>query len=496
MTEKRLRVRAAPSPTGFIHIGNLRTFIYDYLLAKQSGGDFVLRIEDTDQERFVPGAIEKLILTLKRIGIEPNEGAWLAEDDKTIIQRGTHGPYIQSERKKRHQEVAKQLLDMDKAYYCFCTSARLDEMRKLQEAMHQPTGYDGHCRNIGKLEAEKRVAAGEEHVVRLKLPKEGQAIVNDIIRGRVSFEWKLIDDQVIVKKDGMATYHLAAMVDDHDMEITHILRGDEWLSSAPKHVFIFESLGWEAPTFAHVPLILNADKSKLSKRQGDVFAEQYLDKGYLPEALINFLALLGWNPKDDQEIYSLDELIKLFNLSKVNRSGAIFNIEKLNWMNNHYLRLKSDEDFLALVLPHLPADEKDEDFKSRIAFLYRERLNLPSEITALSSFMFQTGLDYSNATLTWKDRSKEEAIGRLSAVKEWLQAADEATLNKVTKIETLVKAKIQEHGWGNGDTLWPLRVALSAQDKSPSPFELLVALGKDRALKRIDEALAYLVQSS
>lgn len=494
MNEKRVRVRAAPSPTGFMHVGNLKTFIYDYLLAKQAGGDFVLRIEDTDEERFVPGSIEKVVLTLKRMGVEPNEGVWLAEDDKTIIQRGDHGPYIQSERKARHQEVAEQLLERDKAYYCFCTTERLDEMRKLQETMHQPTGYDGHCRNIDKDEAAKRVAAGEPHVIRLKLPKEGQAVLDDIIRGRVSFEWKLVDDQVIIKNGGMATYHLAAMVDDHDMEITHILRGDDWMSSAPKHVFIFESMGWEPPIFAHLPLILNADKTKLSKRKGDVFAEQFLEKGYLPEALFNFLVLLGWNPKDDQEIYSREELIKLFNLSKVNRSGAIFNIEKLNWLNNHYLRQKPDEEYLALVAPFLPATEVDDDFKRRVAFMFRERLNLPSEIAGLANFLFSGNLDYSTANLTWKDRSKEEAIGRLSAVKEWLQAMDETKVTIMGELEATIKAKIQENGWGNGDTLWPLRVALSAQDKSPSPFELIVAYGKKRALQRIDDALAFLLQ--
>ncbi len=494
MTQKRVRVRAAPSPTGFIHVGNLRTFIYDDFLAKQSGGDFVLRIEDTDQERFVPGAIEKLILTLKRMGIEPNEGVWLADDDKTIVQRGDHGPYIQSERKTRHQEVAKELLARDKAYYCFCTEERLGEMRKLQEAAHQPTGYDGHCRRIDKIEAEKRVAAGEEHVIRLKMPEEGAAVVNDIIRGTVKFDWKLVDDQVIVKKDGMATYHLAAMVDDHDMEITHILRGEEWLSSAPKHVFIFEAMGWEAPAFAHVPLILNPDRSKLSKRQGDVFAEQYLDKGYLPEALINFLALLGYNPKDDQEIYTREELTRLFDLSKVNKAGAIFNIEKLNWLNNHYLRQKSEADYLALVLPHLPAEETDADLKRRVALLFRERLVLPSEITALSTFIFLTHLDYSTASLTWKDRTKDEAIERLKTAKAWISELSDTDALDVSKVETTIKSKIVEKGWGNGDTLWPLRVSLSGLDKSPSPFELIATYGKNRALARIDDALAYLLK--
>ncbi|MFA6099710.1 MAG: glutamate--tRNA ligase [Patescibacteria group bacterium] len=494
MAQKRIRVRAAPSPTGYMHIGNLRTYIYDVLLAKQNGGDFILRIEDTDQARFVPDATESFCRTLKRLGIIPNEGVWLSEDGQSLVQRGDFGPYIQSERKAKHQAYAQKLLDMDKAYFCFCTQERLDQMRLMQEAAHQPTGYDGLCRKIDPAEAKRRVEAGEPSVIRLKLPKEGSVTVNDAIRGKVTFDWKLIDDQVIIKHDGMATYHLAAMADDHDMEITHILRGEEWLSSAPKHMFIYEAFGWELPVFAHLPLLLNPDRTKLSKRQGDVSVESYLDKGYLPESLFNFLALCGWNPSDKQEIYTVDELSPLFELSKINKSGAIFNLEKLNWLNNHYLRQRPVEDYVSMVLPFLPADEKDLDFKRRIALLFRERLNLPSEISALSSFMFQTSLDYSNVPLTWKDHPKEEAIERLKTVKSWIESMNESIVEDAKKLEETIKNKIQDNGWGNGDTLWPLRVTLSAQEKSPSPFELMAAYGKERSIKRIDEAIVYLLK--
>jgi len=494
MAQKRVRVRAAPSPTGYMHIGNLRTYIYDMLLAKQKGGDFVLRIEDTDQSRFVPDATESFCRTLKRMGIIPNEGVWLSEDGQSLTQRGDFGPYIQSERKATHQAYAQKLLDMDKAYFCFCTQERLDQMRLTQEAAHQPTGYDGLCRKVDATEAKRRVESGEPHVVRLKLPKEGTVTVSDAIRGKVTFDWKLIDDQVIIKQDGMATYHLAAMADDHDMEITHILRGEEWLSSAPKHMFIYEALGWELPLFAHLPLLLNPDRTKLSKRQGDVSVESYLDKGYLPEALINFLALCGWNPSDKQEIYNAEELSPLFDLSKINKSGAIFNLEKLNWLNNHYLRQRPVVDYVSMVMPFLPADEQDLDFKRRVALLFWERLNLPSEITGLSSFMFQTSLDYSNVPLTWKDHPKEEAIERLKAMKSWIEQLDDSKLADVKSFEEQIKASIQSKGWGNGDTLWPLRVALSAQDKSPSPFELIVAYGKERSIKHIDGAISYLLK--
>jgi nondiscriminating glutamyl-tRNA synthetase len=493
MAQKRVRTRFAPSPTGQLHIGGVRTALYAELLAHQSGGDFLLRIEDTDQSRFVPGATESLCRTLKQVGIVPDEGVWIDDHDQ-ITQKGEVGPYIQSQRKEKHQAYAKQLIDMDKAYYCFCTEERLAEMREQQELTHQPTGYDGLCRKIDPAEAKRRVEAGEPHVVRLKLPKEGNVTVDDAIRGKVTFDWKLIDDQVIIKQDGMATYHLASMADDHDMGITHVTRAEEWLPSTPKHIFIYEAFGWELPIFAHLPQLVNADRSKLSKRQGDVSAESYLDKGYLPEALINFLALLGWNPKADQEIYSHDELMKLFDLSKINKSGAFFNIEKLDWFNNHYLRQKPEGEYIALVEPYLPTDEKDTDFKRRIALLFRERLNLPSDITEIASFMFEPALDYSKVALTWKDHTKEEAIERLKSVKSWIEPMDESLLLDSKKLEETIKNKIVEKGWGNGDTLWPLRVALSAQEKSPSPFELIAAYGQKRTIKRIDDALAYLVK--
>jgi len=494
MAQKRIRVRAAPSPTGYMHIGNLRTYIYDLFLAKQNDGDFVLRIEDTDQSRFVADATVSFCRTLKRLGIEPNEGVWIAEDGQTLTQKGDYGPYIQSERKAKHQAYAKQLLDMDKAYHCFCTSERLEEMRKMQEMTKQPTGYDGTCRKLDAAEAKRRVEAGEPHVIRLKLPKEGNAVVEDAIRGKVTFDWKLIDDQVIIKQDGMATYHLAAMADDHDMGITHVLRGEEWLASAPKHLFIYQAFGWEPPIYAHLPLLLNPDRTKLSKRQGDVSVESYLDKGYLPEALINFLALCGWNPKDDQEIYAQEELARLFDLSKINKSGAIFNLEKLDWLNNHYLRQLPLDDYFTLALPFLPESETDTEFKQRVALMFRDRLNLPSQLTHLADFMFLPKLDYAEVSLTWKEQAAEQTIERLSTAKEWLQMTDEATLSDIKKLEEYLKSRIQEKGWGNGDTLWPLRVALSGQEKSPSPFELIFAYGLERSLKRIDGALAYLLK--
>ncbi|MBU2566323.1 glutamate--tRNA ligase [Patescibacteria group bacterium] len=492
MSQKRIRTRYAPSPTGYIHIGNVRTALYADFVAKQAKGDFLLRIEDTDQSRYVEGATESLCKTLKLLDLEPNEGVWL-DDDGKIIQRGDHGPYIQSERKHIHQEYAKKLIEMDKAYYCFCTAERLDEVRKMQELTKRPTGYDGHCRDLDPTEVTKRLEAGESHVVRLKLPKEGSVTVNDVIRGEVTFDWNLIDDQVIIKSDGMATYHLAAMADDHDMEITHVIRGEEWLSSTPKHIFIYQAFGWDLPVFAHLPLILNHDKSKLSKRQGDVAAEIYLDKGYLPKAMINFLALLGWNPTADREIFTHKELIDLFNLSKVNKAGAIFQIDKLNWLNNHYLREIDEQSYFDLVLPHLNAYKEDDNFKKRVAILYRERMTLPAEITEQSKYLFTEKLNYSEVQITWKDHSKLEAKERLEAAKIWIEQINDSKEFNSSFIEEYIKSMIQENGWGNGDTLWPLRVSLSAQEKSPSPFELIAVYGKKMSIQRIDQALAQML---
>jgi nondiscriminating glutamyl-tRNA synthetase len=491
MPEKRIRTRFAPSPTGFLHIGGVRTALYAELLAKQADGDFILRIEDTDQSRYVEGAVENLCRTLKQLDITPTEGVWLDNDNK-IVQKGKYGPYIQSERKTIHQDYAKKLVEMDKAYYCFCTAERLDEVRKMQELTKRPTGYDGHCRDLSNDEVNKRLEAGEQHVIRLKLPKEGSVTVKDMIRSDVTFEWNLIDDQVIIKSDGMATYHLASMADDHDMEITHIIRGEEWLSSAPKHIFIFESFGWDLPIFAHLPLILNPDKSKLSKRQGDVATEDFLKKGYLPHALINFLALLGWNPKGDQEIYTRKDLTELFDLSKVNKAGAIFQIDKLNWLNNHYLREMDEQDYFDLILPHLNDFQAEEDFKQRVAILYRERMTLPSEIKEETTYLFTDKLNYSKATITWKDHSKDEAKERLQAATEWIEQIDDTKEFDAKFIEDHIKSMIQENGWGNGDTLWPLRVSLSAQEKSPSPFDLIATLGKKESTARIKQALQEL----
>ncbi len=325
----KVRVRFAPSPTGMLHLGGLRTALYDYVFAAHNQGNFILRIEDTDRTRFVEGAFENLVGTLEDMGLFYDEGPG---------KGGPYAPYIQSERLDKYKQVADQLVEQGDAYPCFCSKERLDEIRAVQQQNKEPIKYDGFCRNMSKEEAQKRIEAGEPYVIRLKMPVEGSYNFSDLIRGDVSIEASQIDDQVIIKSDGFPTYHLAAIVDDHLMEISHVLRGEEWLSSTPKHIQIYKAMGWEQPIWVHLPLILNTDKSKLSKRHGDFSVGAFMKKGFLKEALINFVALLGWHPSEDKEIFSLQEMIEDFSFEKVNKAGAVFDMTKLEWMNGMYMR--------------------------------------------------------------------------------------------------------------------------------------------------------------
>ncbi|MEO5956551.1 MAG: glutamate--tRNA ligase, partial [Nitrospiraceae bacterium] len=335
-----VRVRFAPSPTGFVHVGSLRTALYNFLFARHHGGVHILRVEDTDRTRYVEGAVENLLRTMEWVGITFDEGP---------MQGGEYGPYTQSERTEMYRNYSDELIKNGKAYSCFCTAERLDEVRKQMQASGQPPMYDRHCRNLTEEEVEVKKEAGIPHVVRLRIPLGETVTFNDLVRGDVSFDSKTIDDQVLLKSDGFPTYHLANVIDDYKMKITHVIRGEEWLSSTPKHVLLYRAFGWEdsMPKFAHLPLLLNPDRSKLSKRQGDVAVEDFREKGYLPDALINFVALLGWNPSATEEIYSMEELIKTFDLEKVNKAGAVFGKEKLDWMNAEYIRKKTPDELLA-----------------------------------------------------------------------------------------------------------------------------------------------------
>ncbi|PIT87772.1 MAG: glutamate--tRNA ligase, partial [Candidatus Magasanikbacteria bacterium CG10_big_fil_rev_8_21_14_0_10_40_10] len=348
----QFKTRFAPSPTGWLHIGSLRTALFAYLFAKKNNGIFLLRIEDTDRERYMEGGVENILHSLDWAKIKPDEGVALDANGQTN-QIGDNGPYIQSQRLEIYHKYIQELIDHDKAYYCFCSKERLDQLRADQQANNQPTGYDGQCRNLSLADARVRVQAGEKYVVRMKMPQDGTTKFNDLIRGQVEFQNNLIDDQVLLKADGYPTYHLAVVVDDHLMKITHIIRGEEWLSSTPKHILLYQMFGWTPPEFAHLSLLINEKKQKLSKRHGDVSVHDYIDKGYLPEALINFVAFLGWNPGDEREMFSLEELTKEFDFNKVSKSAAVFNMAKLDWYNGQYIRNLNIDELTRRCLPFL-----------------------------------------------------------------------------------------------------------------------------------------------
>lgn len=486
-----VRTRFAPSPTGFLHVGSLRTALYAYLVAKQNGGKFLLRIEDTDRKRFVEGSIESVIRSLKWAGIEVDEGVELDSEGK-VVQVGDKGPYIQSERLDLYKKYVDQLLAGGHAYHCFCTAERLEDLRNYQQANKLPTGYDGNCRELDISETSKRIDAGESHVLRLKMPKDGETTFNDLIRGEVTFKNELIDDQVLIKADGFPTYHFAVVIDDHFMEISHVIRGDEWLSSTPKHLQLYKYFNWEAPQMAHLSLLLNPDKSKLSKRQGDVAVEDYINKGYLPQAMINFVAFLGWNPGTEQEIFSLEELVNEFKIEKVIKSGAVFNLEKLDWYNQQYLKNLKGEELVEVCLPWLVkagliAGSEDRQWLAAALELEKERVKTLVELPEALKFLFVIP-EYDGQILVWKKGTLEEVKKILPMLAEFMDTISVQDWNK-EKLQTLAGEWITKNEFSNGSVLWPLRVSLSGQPNSPGPFEIAEVLGKDESIKRIKLAM-------
>ncbi len=503
MNEKipNVRTRFAPSPTGFVHIGNFRTALFSHLWAKHNNGTSILRIEDTDQNRKVEGSIEYLLRVMKQMGIEFDEGYYL-KNDGSMAERGQLGPYMQSKRLGLYTKYAAELIEKGSAYYCYCSEQRLDDLRKEQTALKKPPMYDRHCYNMSSEEKEKMAAefktAGKNPVVRFLIP-EGQTTIHDLIYGDITYEHKTLDDQVILKSDGFPTYHLAVVVDDHFMEITHVIRGDEWIPSTPKHLLIYKALGWEPTQFAHLPLILNPDKSKLSKRQGDVAVEDYLDKGYLPEALVNFVAFLGWNPKTEKEIFSLQELIADFELTNVNRAGAVLDINKLEWVNSSYIRTKSAKELVDLLIPYwekfgVEIKKFKQDYLEAVTELEKERLKKLSEIGERTGYYFKQP-EYETSLLTWKKSTPEDAKVKLTELSELLSGLDESKFTKAD-LEIAIKEFIAQKNYDNGSVLWPLRAALTGQEKSPGPFEvcatLALGLGKQEIINRLGIAIQKL----
>lgn len=500
--DKPIRTRFAPSPTGFLHIGSARTALFNFLFARHNKGKVILRVEDTDQNRLVEGAVENLLKVMKQLGIDFDEGPTL--QGSVIVEQGDYGPYTQSKRLEIYQRHAQELIDKAAAYYCFCSPARLDELRKEQIALKKPAMYDRHCRNLSKEEINQQLSeakiSGSRPVVRQAIPLSGETIIKDLVYGEVRYDHATIDDQVLLKSDGFPTYHLAVVVDDHHMAISHVIRGEEWIPSTPKHILLYQAFGWEPTQYAHIPLILNPDKSKLSKRQGDVSVEDFLKHGYLPEALVNFVAFLGWNPKTEQEFFSLTELIAQFDLAKVNKAGAVFDDNKLDWVNSHYLREKSPEQLVALCAPYwqeqgIVIEKYKPEFLAAIVSLEKDRLKKLSEITQKTEYYFKDP-EYDAQLLVWKKSDAADAKDKLQRLKELFVSLPDQKFNPA-ELESALKEFIEQNNSDNGSVLWPLRVALTGLEKSPGPFDVTVALhmgwGKEGIIKRIDTAINKLV---
>lgn len=490
----KIRVRFAPSPTGEPHIGNIRSALFNWLFARHHNGEFILRIEDTDRNRIVEGSLEKILESLKWLGLDYDEG-----------------PYFQSERLDIYKKYAEQLLKEGKAYYCFCTPERLKKMRQAQTAKKQAPRYDRLCLSLSEKEIKRNIAAKIPYTIRLKIP-EGKTKFKDLIHGEIIFQNKEIDDQILLKSDGYPTYHLANVIDDHLMKISHVIRGEEWLSSTPKHIILYQALNWNPPEFAHLPIILGPDKSKLSKRHGAASVLEYRRLGYLPKALINFMVLLGWNPKTEREIFSPEELIEQFSLDKIQKSGAVFNIQKLDWINGQYIRKLDLDNLTNFCIPYLEKagliersqkpKTKSQKYNSKfkiiktdeiisfdwlksVVALEQERMKKLSEVGELTEFFFVDKLYYEPELLVWKKTSFSETKENLDEIEKTLynvKNADFAENGLKNALKDLINKK------GRGEILWPLRAALSGRRASPGPYEIAQVLGKEKVLKRIREA--------
>lgn len=477
--EGQVRVRFAPSPTGYPHVGNIRTALFNWLFARHHKGVFILRIEDTDQERKVEGAVDIIMDSLKWLGMDWDEG-----------------PFFQSQRLHMYQEYAEKLVKEDKAYYCFCTPERLDAMRKQQMANKLPPGYDRHCRELTPAQVEEEKRQGKIPVVRFKMPLSGKTAITDLIRGEVVFENSILDDFVLLKSDGYPTYHLANIVDDHYMNISHVMRAEEWLSSTPRHVLLYRAFNWQPPHFAHMPMILGPDKSKLSKRHGATSINEYQNLGYLPEAMINFLSLLGWSLDDKTEIMTVQDIINNFSVERVSKTAAVFNMSKLEWMNGVYIRNLSAASFTERCLPFvesgLPASISrpiDMEYLRKITPLVQERAKTLSEVPQLVDLFFMDKLEIDSAMLTGK-LEKAQAI---EILRKSIKALNDTADWQTEPMEAVVRPLVEEMSMKAGPFFGVLRVAVTGRTASPPLFQTMEVLGKERCMSRLQSALDKLV---
>jgi len=470
------RTRYAPSPTGYMHIGNLRTALYAYLIAKKGGGKFILRIEDTDQERYVEGAVDVIYKTLETAGLKHDEGPDIG---------GPFGPYIQSKRKPLYMEYAKKLVDLGGAYHCFCSRERLAEAKEKAEAAGQAYKYDRHCLSLGKEEIAAKLAGNQPFVIRQKMPDTGSTSFEDVVYGTITVENSELEDQVLIKSDGLPTYNFANVIDDHLMEITHVVRGNEYLSSTPKYNLLYEAFGWKAPTYVHVPTIVKPTGQKLSKRSGDPSFEDLVSMGYLAEAVVNFVALLGWNPGSTQEIFSLKELEDAFDIKGINKSPAVFDINKLNWMNGEYIRMLAPEEFHKKALPYMEKAITNKNIPlEKLSALLQTRTEVLSTIPAAVDFV-EALPDYDIAMFEHKKMktTKQNSLENLKAVLKVLEGIKE--WNNQTLYDNL-RELARRMELKNSQILWPIRTAISGKDVTPGgATEIAEILGKEETLRRI-----------
>lgn len=479
-----VRVRFAPSPTGYLHIGGLRTALYNYLFAKKNNGSFILRIEDTDRTRYVQGAIENLISKLYWSGLSIDEGVCL--ENGKISEKGDYGPYIQSLRveKEIYQKYAQELIEKGYAYYCFCSKERLDNIKAQQKADGKIPRYDGLCRGVSIQQSKERIKNGEKYVIRLKLPANRDIVFEDLIKGKITINTNDMDDQVLIKEDGFPTYHFAVVIDDHLMKITHIVRGDEWISSTPKHVFMYEAFGWDMPTFVHLPTVLNKNGKKLSKRNDDVSVEDFKEKGYLPQALINYLALVGWSPESNKEILSIEEMIEEFSFERVSKSGGVFDVDKLDWVNAQYIRKTETTELSKLVKPYLVKagfikEDIDEKRLLLITETFKESISRLSQIVEQSRFLFED-------VEVEKDAIEMRNVAHIEILKEKIREELENIDEMTQEISKTFMKKIQKaSGFKGKDLYMPVRALLTGRVHGPELSNILEILGKEEILKRL-----------
>ena len=473
----KVRTRFAPSPTGFMHIGNLRSALYEYLIAKHNDGEFLLRIEDTDRSRYVEGAVEFIYDTLKICNIDIDEGP---------NNPGDVGPYMQSERLDLYKKYAFELVEKGEAYFCFCSEERLASLREEADILKVPFMYDGHCKNISLNEAKERIANGEKFVIRQKMPKEGATSYEDLVYGNITVENSVLEDQILLKSDGYPTYNFANVVDDHLMNITHVVRGNEYLSSTPKYLLLYKAFGWESPVYVHLPHIVKEGGKKISKRDGDsTFMDLYND-GYLPEAIINYLALLGWSPADNQEIFSMDELIEKFDVTRINNSPAVYDVMKLRWVNSHYIKKLTIDELLKITRPHLEEaydlSNYSDEFIKELVSLYQNHISYGKEIVEVSTMFFENDFEL-NEEMT-EFMSQEGVDNTIKVFKEEIESITDW---KLENIQTAIN-NVKEKAGVKGKMLFmPIRIKVSGVMHGPELPNTIHLIGKDKILERLSK---------